>query len=165
MKHGELTRDLVKGAVAGAVATWVMGEATTYLYKKESTEAHLREKEANDGETSLHVAAKKLAGLFGVELTRKQRGQLGRAIHWTIGIGSGAVYGALRPRVRWAAEAQGLGFGTAFWLTVDEGLNPLLGLSRGPKAYPWQSHARGLAGHLTFGLVADTTLDLLDRVV
>jgi hypothetical protein len=164
MKNGDLTRDLAKGAIAGAVATWVMGKVTTQLYRSEGEAVHQREKAVNGGENSLDMAAKKLAGLVGVTLTKSQKRRLGLMIHWTLGVGTGAAYGALRPRVRWAGEAQGLGFGTAFWLAVDEGLNPLLGLSRGPMAYPWQSHLRGLAGHLTFGLVTETTLDLLDRV-
>ncbi len=164
MKNGELVRDLVKGGIAGAVATWVMTGVTTYIYNKESDEVHQREDQVTGGETSLEVAAEKLARAFGAELDERQKSRLGLAIHWALGIGTGAVYGVLRPRARWSAQGQGLGFGTAFWLAVDEGLVPLLGLSRGPRAYPWQSHARGFAGHLTFGLVADTTLDLLDRV-
>ena len=31
---------------------------------------------------------------------------------------------------------------------VDEGLNPALGLTPGPDRFPWQAHARGLAGHM-----------------
>jgi uncharacterized membrane protein YagU involved in acid resistance len=164
MENRELVRDLIKGGIAGAVATWVMGGVTTYMYKREGDAVHQREAQATGGETSLQVAARKLAALAGVELTERQQKKLGLAIHWVLGIGTGAAYGALRPRARWATEGQGLGFGTAFWLAVDEGLVPLLGLSRGPRAYPWQSHARGLAGHLTFGVVTETTLDLLDRV-
>ena len=41
---------------------------------------------------------------------------------------------------------------------------PALGLTPGPTAFPWQAHARGLVGHLTFGTVTDGTLRLLDRV-
>lgn len=165
-KNGSsLALDLVKGGIAGAVATWVMSGVTTYIYRRESDEVHEREKSVTGGENSLQAAATKVEELLGIELDEQQKKRLALAIHWALGIGTGALYGALRPRAKWAAEAQGLGFGTAFWLAVDEGLVPLLGLARGPTAYPWQSHARGLAGHLTFGVVAETTLDLLDRVV
>ena len=41
---------------------------------------------------------------------------------------------------------------------------PALGLTPGPNAFPWQAHAPGLVGHLTFGTVTDGTLRLLDRV-
>jgi uncharacterized membrane protein YagU involved in acid resistance len=60
--------------------------------------------------------------------------------------------------------AAGTAFGTAFWAFLDEGMVPALGLTPGPTAFPWQAHARGLVGHLTFGTVTDGTLRLLDRV-
>lgn len=164
MKNDGVLRDLVKGGIAGAVATWVMGGVTTYMYKRESPEAREREEAANNGETSLKQAATRLAKFLGIQLDDDGKRRMAQAIHWGLGIGSGAAYSVLRRRVRWAGEAQGLGFGTAFWLAIDEGLVPLLGLSKGPGAYPWQSHARGLAGHLSFGLVTETTLDLLDQV-
>jgi uncharacterized membrane protein YagU involved in acid resistance len=84
-------------------------------------------------------------------------------IHWGLGIVAGAAYGALRPRLPRRARAGGLTFGAAFWLAVDEALTPALALTPGPRAFPWQTHARGLAGHLTFGLVADAALRVLSR--
>jgi uncharacterized membrane protein YagU involved in acid resistance len=71
------------------------------------------------------------------------------------------LYGALRSRFESASLARGLAFGTTFWLLMDEGAVYALGLTPGPRAFPWQTHARGLAGHLTFGAVADATLDAL----
>lgn len=100
----------------------------------------------------------------GVSLTETELAAYGSGIHWLLGIGAGAAYGVLRGRVKRFGFAHGLGFGSAFWLLIDETLNPLLGLTPGPAAFPWQAHGRGLAGHLVFGAVADTTLDLLDHV-
>jgi hypothetical protein len=34
----------------------------------------------------------------------------------------------------------------------------------GSAIHSWQAHARGLAGHLTFGTVTDATLRVLDAV-
>jgi hypothetical protein len=165
MRKHNLWLDVAKGVVAGAVATMVMSRATTLLYKGLDGEALAREKAAEKGGPAVKVAARKLADIAGAELSGEQEGRAANAVHWAVGLGAGALYGALRPRVKWADQAQGLGFGTAFWLVADEMLVPLLKLSSGPTKYPWQTHARGLAGHLTYGLVADTTLDLLDRVV
>ena len=69
-----------------------------------------------------------------------------------------------RRRFNSLGRTVGLGFGTAFWALLDEGLVPALGLTPGPLAFPWQTHARGLAGHLTFGTVTDGTLRVLDAV-
>lgn len=48
-------------------------------------------------------------------------------------------------------------------LLVDEAATPALGLTPGPTAFPWQTHARGLAGHLAYGVATETALDVLDR--
>ena len=44
-------------------------------------------------------------------------------------------------------------------------MNPVLGLTPGPMAFPWQAHARGLAGHLAYGVTSNAVLDAVDRVM
>jgi uncharacterized membrane protein YagU involved in acid resistance len=128
-RHG-VGRDLLKGAVAGAVATFVMGKVAGSLSEQEDREAR----------------------------------QAVSAIHWAAGIGAGAAYAVLRRRFQGLGTTAGTALGTAFWSFLDEGLVPALGLTPGPSAFPWQTHARGRVGHLTFGTVTDGTLRLLDRV-
>ena len=144
-----LGRELAKGAVAGAVATAAMDIATRLLREHEAPKAKRKEQRAGGG--------------MAVETTA--RPPSARALHWALGIGAGAVYAALRPRFGGFDLGRGLGFGTGFWLVVDEAVTPLLGLSAGPGAFPWQTHVRGFAGHLIFGAITDSTLDALDRVV
>ncbi len=162
--NNHLLMDLVKGAVAGAAATWVMGQATSYLYEHESKEARAEEDEARGGKTAYGVAAEKAAHALDRDLSEDERKQAGSAIHWALGVGTGALYGALRNRLPNADWGQGLASGTVFWLLMDEVVTPALGLTPGPTAFPWQTHARGLAGHVVFGMVADSTLKLLDRI-
>jgi hypothetical protein len=156
--------DLVKGAIAGAVATFVMGKVTTVMYQREDRSARRREDEARSGKTAYGVAAEKGARLLGKSLNQERDAKTGEAIHWALGIGAGAAYAVLRRRFNAVGRAAGFGFGTAFWALIDEALVPALGLTPGPRAFPWQTHARGLAGHLTFGAVTDRTLRLLDAV-
>lgn len=160
----DLGTDIVLGALAGAAATWLMGQATTYLYEHEDAAARREEDEARGDRTAYAVAAEKAARAVGQELDDEQEKMLGSAIHWGLGIGAGALYGAMRHRVPWIDRGQGLAFGAVFWLVVDEAANPALGLTPGPAAFPWQTHARGLAGHLLFGVVTDTMLDLADEL-
>jgi hypothetical protein len=160
----DLPGDLIKGALAGAAATWVMGQATAYLYEHESKEAREVEDNARGNRTAYDVAAEKTAELVGKELTEDQRKRAGLAIHWALGAGAGAMYGALRHRVPAADAGAGLLFGTAFWAVIDEGANYAFRLTPGPAAFPWQTHARGLAGHLVFGVAAHATLQALDAV-
>ncbi len=163
-RNAGLARDLALGAAAGAAATWAMDRVTTYLYEHEDPRARRREDEARGGTTAYGTAAAKAAGALGIGLEPEARQKAGAALHWGFGIGAGALYGALRRRVPAADAAQGAAFGAAFWLAVDEVANAALGLTPGPAAFPWQAHARGLAGHLVFGTVADSVLDLADRV-
>lgn len=159
-----LAADVALGALAGAAATFLMDRATTVLYERQDDAVKRREDEARGGDTAYGSAARKLANALGVELSDAQRKAAGSALHWMVGVGAGATYGALRRRVPGAAAGQGTAFGTAFFLLMDEGANTALGLTPPPSAFPWQAHARGLAGHLVYGVVADTLLDAADRL-
>jgi uncharacterized membrane protein YagU involved in acid resistance len=158
-----IAEDLLKGAIAGAVATWVMGQATTWMYDRESDATKQRENEARGGRTAYESAAEQAASAAGVTLSDEQRNQAGTAIHWATGIGAGALYAVLRKQWPPAAAAKGLPFGAGFFLVLDELLNPLFGFTPGPQAFPWQTHARGLGGHLVFGATTELVLEGLDR--
>lgn len=81
-----------------------------------------------------------------------------------VGLTAGVLYALARRRIARAHSGQGLVFGLAFWLLFDEIMTVAAGLARPPQEYPCQAHARGLAGHVAYGIAADTTLDALDRV-
>src|SRR3954462_4823183 len=155
--------DLVKGAIAGAVATYVMGRITGFMYDRENRGARKQEDRVRGGSTSSATAAEKGAELVGRRLTRQEREQAGSAIHWALGLGAGARYAVVRRRLPFLGSTVGTAFGTAFWEFVDEGVVPALGLTPGPLAFPWQTHARGLVGHLTFGTVTGGPLGFLAR--
>ena len=59
----------------------------------------------------------------------------------------------------------GIPFGAAFWMVVDEGALPLLGLAKGPTAYPSSTHAYALASHLVFGLTAEVVRSSVRRAL
>ena len=92
-RQRDLGTDLLKGAVAGGVATWAMGKVTTYLYEHESEQGRRREDEARGGRAAYEVAAEKVARATGTELSEPQRAVAGSGIHWALGIGAGAAYG------------------------------------------------------------------------
>lgn len=156
-----VVKDVLAGAAAGAVATWALDQVTSNLYDAEPAEARKREDRARGDTTAYAVAAQRAALATGHRLSRRNRDRAGTGIHWVLGIGAGAVYGVLRPRLRHADAIGGLAFGTLFWLLMDEGAVTALGLTPGPRKFPWQTHARGLAGHLAYGAVANTALAAL----
>lgn len=152
--------DLIKGAIAGAAATWVMGKMSAVIHR-----VGRRADEVRGAGTGYGAAVETAAGAIGRTLGGKDREPPGSAVHWALGIGSGAVYAVLRRRLAGISRTAGVGFGTVFWAAIDEGVVPALGLGRAPRAFPWRPNARGLAGHLTFGTVTDGALRLLDAVV
>lgn len=154
--------DLLLGAAAGIAATWVMGKASSALYARENEEARRREDEAREGKTAYGVAAEKVGHALGKDLDEEQRKTYGSAIHWGLGAAAGAVYGFLRPRFAWASWGFGSLYGTLFFLTVDEAGNTALGLTPPPQAFPWQTHGRGLASHVVFGMATEALVSLVD---
>lgn len=154
---------IVKGAIAGLVATWVMGRTTTWIHRLQSERTRSQENEARGGRTAFERAAGKASDLAGLELSGSRRRRAGAGLHWATGVAAGALYAALRQR--WPATAAGIGlpYGSGFFVLVDEIMNPLLRLTPGPGAFPWQTHARGLGGHLAFGMATELVLEGLDR--
>lgn len=164
MKRSErsVMLDLLLGAAAGAAATWVMDRVTTVIYEHEDEDTLQREKEAQGDQPVYVVAAEKAADSLGLELNEQQKQVAGSAIHWGLGVGGGMVYGVVRHAFPRLGPGFGIAFGTVWWAAMDEGANTLLGLAPPPPEFPWQTHARGLVGHLTLGAVLDVAFLLAD---
>ncbi len=160
-RHSVLV-DTLKGAVAGAVAVWVMDQVDWYMYDHEDPEAQRRTQRVRpEGLDPSHHTANKIAGAFGKELSPPQPHPAGIAIHYAIGMGSCALYGALHGRVPGISTGRGALYGLGIFLTHDELLNTLTRSAARPTQYPWQAHARGLVSHVILGVVADTVLRVL----
>ena len=154
--------DTLKGAVAGGVAVWVMDQIDWYMYDHEDPEAQRRTRRVRpEGMDPSHDTANKIAGAFGRELSPHEPHPAGIAIHYAIGMGAGALYGALQDRVPAVSTGRGALYGVGIFLTHDELFNTLAGSAARPTDYPWQAHARGLISHVVLGVVADTVLRLL----
>jgi hypothetical protein len=163
-RKSSVGEEILKGAIAGALATWALDLVTGYLYEREPALARQREDRIRQGRTAYEAAAERAARLVGWQLDQQERRRLGTAIHWTLGIAAGVAYSTFARDIPGFRRAGGAAFGTAFWAAVDEALVSLLGLTPPPKAFPWETHARGLTGHLAFGIVTDRALRVLDRV-
>lgn len=161
-RNTDVLTEAVKGAVAGAAGWWAMDHVLQFLYNHEDGEVRRREDRARGGVPALEVMAGKGAHLVGSTLSEDERQRAGTTLQWVMGIGPGMLYGALRDRIPAVRAGHGLAYGAAISLVVDEGLTPLLGLSPGPGAFPWQTHARGFIGHLVFGMVVETALEWLE---
>jgi hypothetical protein len=106
-------------------------------------------------DTTVKAASAVSEGMFGHKLTQSEKKIAGTAVHYLLGTGVGGLYGAAAEIAPNITTGGGLPFGAAFWLVVDEGAVPVLGLSKGPMAYPLSVHAYALSSHFVYGLTAE----------
>jgi uncharacterized membrane protein YagU involved in acid resistance len=154
---------VVKGAAAGALAAWAMGKVTTLMQNAESPEARRRYEEVTGGKYVTDRGAERIESALGLTLTKPQHQALATSQHWIVGLAAGAAFALVRHRIPASHRGHGLLFGLGFWLAFDEVFTVAAGLAEPPQVYPWQAHARGLAGHAVYGMVADGVLHALDR--
>lgn len=165
MDNGEpstVAVDLLRGAVAGAVATWVMDRVDWWMYRREPPESRRRTWQARpEGKDPAHVIASRASEALGGDPI-PQNHPAGLATHYAIGIAPAAIYGALRERLPAVGAGAGLAFGAAMFVVEDEVANPAMGFAAPPGDYPWRPHVRGLVSHLVYGLTVDAVLRILD---
>jgi uncharacterized membrane protein YagU involved in acid resistance len=154
--------DALRGAVAGAVATWLMDQVTTAMLQSQSEEVTGREEEARpNGKTAVANLVDLVEDATGFEADEAQRPMVELAAHYALGVVPGAVYGVLRRRLPLIGAKRGVLYGALLWAFNDEFLNSQLGLSGPYEAYPAETHVRGLVGHVVLGAATDTTINLL----
>lgn len=147
---------MVRGAAAGAVATWVMDLTTTGLQVQQSEADAARERAARPGgRSSVAILVDRILAATGIDADEPTRQQLAEVIHYGLGAGPGALYAVLRDRVPLLGARRGIVYGALLWALNDELLNTRLGLAGPPDAYPLSTHFRGLVGHVVLGVVTD----------
>lgn len=100
----------------------------------------------------------------GKEPEQETQTLLSYLIHWLIGMASSGAYGATRTQSGVVDIPGGAALGTALWLLGDEMAMPLVGLTRGPTAYPPELHVHSWGAHIAYGLASATTTQVLYRL-
>lgn len=159
-----LMKGLVAGLIGGLVASWTMNRFQDVWVKladhqngadqSSKPEPQQSNNEEQD-DTTVRTASAISEGLFDHKLTESEKKIGGTAVHYSLGTGVGGLYGAVAEVAPQITAGAGLPFGAAFWLVVDEGAVPLLGLSKGPTNYPLSTHAYALTSHFVYGLTAE----------
>ena len=171
--------DLVKGTVAGLigglVGSWTMNQfqaawtraaegfekphgAQSMQPSAGSQAAESSAQPSEDQDDATVKAAKAVSeGVFGHKLKDSEKKPAGAIVHYAFGSATGGLYGAAAELAPEVTTGLGLPFGVAFWAVADEGVVPLLGLSKGPTEYPVSTHAYALASHLVYGLTTEMT--------
>ena len=154
--------DLTRGALAGAAGTWVMDMVTTGVASGQSKPSQVAEAAARpNGKSSVDNLVDRATAALGISLTEEQRPKVVQAVHYGLGVAPGALYAVLRKRLPVAGALNGLVYGALLFGLNDEWLNTTLGLAGPPDAYPVETHARGLVGHLALGVTTDAVLAVL----
>lgn len=139
------------GLVSGFLGTKAMEPVTTAMYEAEPEADKRREKQVQP-KYAYVVAAEKTLGLFGARLDDRAAERWGSYFHYALGASWGLVYVIVRAITEWNPVALGLGMGLVMFLLVDEAMNWAFKFSPPPDRFPLWTHARGLVGHLVYGL-------------
>jgi hypothetical protein len=154
--------DATRGAIAGAAATWAMDQVTTVMLHVQAPEVTTLEAAAQaNGKSSVANLVDRIEAETGLAVPPARRAVVERAAHYALGAVPGAIYGVLRRWIPFARAGSGLFYGLGVFALNDEYLNARLGLSSGPRAYPPETHVRGLAGHAVLGVATETGIQLL----
>jgi hypothetical protein len=154
--------DALRGAVAGTAATWAMDQLTTVMLDVQAPEVTAQEERARaNGKSSVANLVDKLEAATGMSIPRARRPLVEQLVHYGLGTVPGALYGVVRRWIPFARAGNGVYFGVALFALNDELLNTRLGLAAPPRAYPPETHLRGLAGHSLLGVATETGIQLL----
>lgn len=165
-KSANVIANMVKGAVAGAVGVWALDQVTWAMWNREDPEALEQERRARpDGLDPAHMMANRAAQAMGIELSPKQPNLPGLIVHYSLGVLPGSLYGVLRYEMGGLETGRGAFFGLGLGIFQDQLINSAIGTSGAPTEYPQEAHIRGLVGHVVYGVVTDTVLEMLDRVI
>ena len=157
-----LVRDAVRGAIAGAAATWLMDVVTTRLYEGQASSVTEREQAAQpNGKGSVANMVDRFEDATGISISARSRPIVENAVHYLLGVAPGAVYGVVRRRLPAARLWDGAAYGLVIFALNDEYLNTRLGFAGPYSAYPIETHLRGLAGHAALGMGTETGIRLL----
>ena len=152
----------MRGALAGAAATWLMDQVTTGLYEAQPPEVTKLEAAGRpNGKSSVANLVDRVESVTGFTVPEPRRPTVEYAIHYALGVVPGAIYGVVRRYLPFARLGRGLAFGLALFAINDEYLNTKLGLAGPMEAYPPETHLRGLAGHAVLGVGTETGIQLL----
>ena len=175
-RGGNILKGLAAGVIAGLVASAAMNQFQKRLSKmlagenrshgtqslQPGTPGHgagrmLEERGKDDPNDD---AAERLANVVSVgvanhELDEDTKATAGTLLHYGFGMSMGALYGAVAEIVPQTTAGAGTLFGAAVWLGADEGVTPLLGLSKSASEYPLSVHAAAFASHIVYGLTAE----------
>lgn len=156
---------IVKGAIAGAAGTYVMGEAMSrvpQLLKQLGYELPQPPPGPAAPDSPTEEVAERLAeGVAQQPIDQETKAQAGHVVHWSYGSAWGVAFGVLQSSLRLPHLLAGLLFGAAVG-TVADTLLPRLGLQTPPSQRPAPLTVAYMGYHLVYGLATSLTWAILN---
>lgn len=150
--RARLTRSVLAGTAAGALATYVMDGVGEAIYARTSDAVKAQET-AVQPNSALSVLAKRMLSALGRDAAdEKAVERLGDALHWAFGTANGALYGWLDAALPVFHRSRGAPLILAL-IAFDEFGLAAIGLAQPPDRYPAATHLRSVANHLVYGAV------------
>jgi hypothetical protein len=160
-----ILRGALAGAIAGLVGAYAM-ERFQALWAQTEEQARPKQiaRAGKDEPTTVKAAERVVENVLHTELPDEVKPVAGEAVHYGMGMLSGAIYGAIAEIVPIVRAGNGLLFGAVLWWVADETAVPAVGLAKKPSAYPPSTHAYALSSHLVYGFVTETVRRVLRLV-
>jgi putative membrane protein len=158
-------RGALAGAIAGLVGAYAM-ERFQALWSERQRRAQPKQTASAglDEPTTVEAAERLAETVLHTELPEELKPVAGEAVHYGMGMLSGAIYAAVAEILPFVRAGNGLLFGAALWWLADETAVSALGLAKKPSAYPPSTHAYALSSHLVYGFVTETVRRVLRLV-
>jgi len=156
---------IIKGAIAGAAGTFVMGEAMARVPELLERAGHPLPKSppgpaAPDSPTE-EVAERLAEGLAQDEIDEQTKAAAGQVIHWTYGAAWGAAYGVLQSSLRLPTVFGGALFGAGVGYVADT-VMPAMRLQTPPELNPRSVNLYHMGMHVVYGLTTALTWRVLN---
>lgn len=154
----DFAKGLVAGVAGGLLASFLM-EQFQALWTRAAEEIGPKDAAENSGAeedpTTVKMAQAISEGVTGKPVPKDKKPLAGEAVHYAMGMTSGAIYGIATELIPLATLGDGLAFGTSVWLAADNAIVPALGLSKSPTQTSPATHIYALASHLVYGFITE----------
>jgi uncharacterized membrane protein YagU involved in acid resistance len=161
------TNAVAAGLVGGLAGAWAMDQFTRVWNKVVPQSQHDSSRRPplpysqQEWDSTSRSAALIAKYAVGRNLTDKERRQGAQIVHFTVGAGGGAIYGAVLGRRNKCVVACGAAFGVVLWVVAEELAMSVLGINDPPQNYSMAMHANSLGEHLAYG----TTIGLISKAL
>lgn len=152
-------RGAVAGAIGGAAGSYTMELFQTWWNEREKRAVPRPPKgaaatSANEPAT-VRVAERVTRKVLDTGLSEERKPAAGEAVHYTMGVTTGAIYGFVAEVFPPARMFNGMLMGSIVWWTADNIAVPAQKLGKKPDQIPPSQHAYALASHLVYGVTTE----------